>query len=119
MRPSVGSAPALSVAERERADRLVVAAEKGVRDSGFRDVDALVELGRLELKRNGTAPTAGGRTDVDRAHLNGQRAMAVNQGNPGGRLLLALTTASRVIGHAAKREPQDRLHALGLVELTV
>ncbi len=117
--PSSSHAWALSAGELQRADRLVAAAEKAVKDSAYRDVDILIELGRLELWRNGTESAARGETDVDRAHPNGQRAMAVDHGNAGGRLLLALTTASRVIAHSDKREPRERVIVLGLVQLAV
>jgi len=115
--PTSWALPKLSQAERERADRLVDAAQKAVHDSGFRDLEAMVELARLQLWRDADKGKGDTDSDAERAHLNGMRAVAVDQAHPAARLVLALTIARSMIDAAAKREPQGRRHALGLVEL--
>ncbi|RLB50164.1 MAG: hypothetical protein DRI90_23940, partial [Deltaproteobacteria bacterium] len=107
--------PQRSAAERGRIDRLIVAADKTVKDSAFRDVEALVELARLQLWRNEREDRI--RTDPEQAHLNGQRAVAVDPHHPAGRLMLALTTTLSVVEASKKRGPRDRAVALGFVDL--
>jgi len=109
----------MATQDRRHVDPLVAAAQKAVRDSQYKDVDALAELSRLQLWRSAQEESHDGPSDLDGAHRNAQRAMAVDSSHSAGRLALALTTATRVIQTSGARDPAHRLVALGLVDLAV
>ena len=54
--------------------------ERAIQDSDFQNVEALVELARLQMKRNASTATADGADDFERAKKSLQRALAVEDG---------------------------------------
>ncbi|MFO0548185.1 MAG: tetratricopeptide repeat protein [Polyangiaceae bacterium] len=52
--------------------------ERAIADSEFQNVEALVELARLQMRRNNNAEDKDGANDFDRAKKNLQRALAVD-----------------------------------------
>ncbi len=54
--------------------------DKAVADSEYQNVEALVELARLQMKRNNSASDKDGANDLERAKKNLQRALAVDDG---------------------------------------
>ena len=61
-------------------DRALAEFTRAVADSEFQNVEALVEVARLQMKRNNAVSDADGASDVDRAKKNLQRALAVDDG---------------------------------------
>jgi tetratricopeptide (TPR) repeat protein len=53
---------------------------KAVADSEFQNVEALVELARLQMKRNNNVSDSDGANDLERSKKNLQRALAVDDG---------------------------------------
>lgn len=61
-------------------DGAIGALQQAVRDAEFQNVEALVNLATLQMKRNGTSADNDGASDFDRAKKNLQRALAIDDG---------------------------------------
>ncbi len=61
-------------------DKAMAEFERAVADSEYQNVEALVEIARLQMKRNSNTPDKEGANDFERAKKNLQRALAVDDG---------------------------------------
>jgi tetratricopeptide (TPR) repeat protein len=86
-------------------DRAITAVEAQVVASRFTDVEALVLLGTLQMKR-GRAAAAGDEGDLSRARRSLQRALAVDDGSVAALNQLALTHLAAARGTAKKGDAQ-------------
>jgi tetratricopeptide (TPR) repeat protein len=77
----------------EDVDGGIAAAQRAVTDSKFQDIDALVDLARLQLLRDAPIADADGPTDAERARKNAMRAIAVDDTSTGGRIVLVIALA--------------------------
>ncbi|MBL8739464.1 MAG: tetratricopeptide repeat protein, partial [Myxococcales bacterium] len=59
-------------------DKAMAEFERAINDSEFQNVEALVEIARLQMRRNNNASDKDGANDFDRAKKNLQRALAVD-----------------------------------------
>jgi len=59
-------------------DKAMVEFERAIADSEFQNVEALVEISRLQMRRNNNATDKDGANDFERAKKNLQRALAVD-----------------------------------------
>jgi len=71
-------------------DKAMSEYQRAITDSDFQNVEALVELARLQMKRNNNASDSDGANDFERAKKNLQRALAVDDGYMPAFNLLAL-----------------------------
>lgn len=98
-------------------DASIAAAQKSVTDSMFMDVRAIVELGRLQLRRANRVSDLEGESDSARGLKNGMRAVAVDELAGDTRLLLALGLTHSFSTSPSLREPTTRRALLDLVQL--
>ncbi len=105
-----------STKEQGEAQARIDAAQKAVVDSQFSDVAALVELARLQLRRDGASADAEGPSDAARAKKNAMRAVAVDPNLPAARLVLALSLARSLRDLPAER---SRGSILALIEVSL
>lgn len=54
--------------------------ERAIKDASFQNVDALVNLAMIQMRRNNNVADKDGANDFDRAKLNLQRALAIDDG---------------------------------------
>jgi tetratricopeptide (TPR) repeat protein len=114
--PAAGCAALRSTKEQGEAQARIDAAQKAVLDSQFSDVAALVELARLQLRRDAGTADAEGPNDAARAKKNAMRAVAVDPNLPAARLVLALSLARSLRDLRAER---SRGSILGLIEASL
>ncbi len=62
----------------QAVDKAMAEFERAISDSEFQNVEALVEISRLQMRRNNNASDKDGANDFDRAKKNLQRALAVD-----------------------------------------
>jgi tetratricopeptide (TPR) repeat protein len=77
--------------------------ERAIQDSDFQNVEALVELARLQMKRGGSAATSDGADDFERAKKSLQRALAVDDGYMPAHNQLAIYYLERAKREAGKK----------------
>jgi len=86
-------------------DRAIAEIQRAALDSEFQNVEALVNLATLQMRRQGATRDEEGNTDIERAKKNLQRALAVDDGYlPAYNQLavLHLETARRAAGRAGR-----------------
>jgi len=101
-------------------DKAMSEYQRAITDSDFQNVEALVELARLQMKRNNNASDSDGANDFERAKKNLQRALAVDDGYMPAFNLLALyyliarsrTPASRSRRARAARRSRRRARSI-------
>ena len=71
---------AFEAADHMDLDGAIAALERVVRDVAYQSQEALVSLAVLQMKRHGGVPDDEGASDMDRARLNLQRALAIDDG---------------------------------------
>lgn len=76
---------------------------RAITDSDFQNVEALVELARLQMKRNNTVSDNDGPNDYERAKKNLQRALAVDDAYMPAFNLLALYYLERAKANAGRK----------------
>ncbi|MBW2456280.1 MAG: hypothetical protein JRI68_17305 [Deltaproteobacteria bacterium] len=59
-------------------DETIAEVDRAVRDAAYQNVEALVFLAMLQMRRGNTAKDGRGQDDLDRAKLNLQRALAID-----------------------------------------
>jgi tetratricopeptide (TPR) repeat protein len=106
-----------SAGERSELAGRIEATTKIVEDTSFADVDAIVEVARLELLRDGDEVNAVGESDAASALKNGMRAVAVNDSHAGARIVLALAVARSLEERAGHDDPARRSTALSLIDI--
>lgn len=87
--------------------------------SGYQDVGALVDLARLQLRRDEDISNSDGASDAARALKNGMRAVIVNEVSSEARLVLALALARSLQGALSVSDPVTRDIALELLDIAV
>jgi tetratricopeptide (TPR) repeat protein len=86
-----------------KLDGPITEIERAAQDSDFQNVEALVELARLQMKRGGIAATSDGADDFERAKKNLQRALAVDDAFMPAQNQLALYYLERAKREAGKK----------------
>lgn len=115
--PSASCDDTVGAEEKSTLDVSIAAAQKAVTDSMFMDVRAIVELGRLQLRRANHASDSDGESDSARGLKNGMRAVAVDELAADTRFLLAMGLANSFSTSPSLREPTTRRALLDLVQL--
>lgn len=110
---------ALAKGEAESLGARIEAAQKAVLESRFADVQALVRLAKLQLRRDEDTPGPDGPTDAARALRTAARAVAVDGTSAEARLVLALALARSLFGAVASADPRVRGAALDLVTIAL
>lgn len=106
----------MSTEERAGLGARITSAHDAVVAAQFQDVNALVELARLQLRRDDATSDADGNSDAERAKKNAMRAVAVDGSSPAAKLVLALTL-SRTLRDVKARAARFAL--LELIELVL
>ncbi|NUO47589.1 MAG: tetratricopeptide repeat protein [Polyangiaceae bacterium] len=112
------AAPTADKPAPEDVDGGIVAAQRAVTDSRFQDIDALVDLARLQLMRDAPISDTDGATDAERAKKNAMRAIAVDDTSTGGRIVLVIALA-RSFERAGVGDSDGALGLLDLAASTV
>ncbi|NUP10093.1 MAG: hypothetical protein HOW73_28925 [Polyangiaceae bacterium] len=84
-------------------DKAMAEFQRAVQDSEFQNVEALVELARLQMRRNNSASDSDGANDFERAKKNLQRALAVDDAYMPAFNLLALYYLERAKQNAGQK----------------
>lgn len=108
----------VSAKERAALDEAIAAANKRVLDTQFGDVSAIIEIGRLQLRRDDKVEGPDGLDDTASALRNGMRAVAVDEAFPSANIVLALALARSFVarGRGAILQGASPYFALDLVE---
>jgi Tfp pilus assembly protein PilF len=85
------------------SDKAMAEFQRAIQDSDFQNVEALVELARLQMRRNNNASDSDGANDFERAKKNLQRALAVDDAFMPAFNLLALYYLERAKQNAGQK----------------
>lgn len=90
-------------------DKSILELERAVLDAKYTNVDALVELARLQMQRKGTTNDSDGADDMTRAKKNLMRALAQDDGSAPAinQLALYYLTVAKTASHKARAETYD------------
>ena len=98
-------------------DAAIAELERAARDSRFQNVEALVVLATLQMRRGGTRADDDGASDLDRARKNLQRALAIDDGCMPALNQLALhqIEVARRVGRAHRKNADAQALELALL----